>query len=86
MPAQICRSALVVATQNIAPKDARTTGQRAHIGTYELVVLDAQNAGSARVETPWWAVVMCAAPYGERFTGIDSEEEEWRAFGAWCIL
>jgi hypothetical protein len=29
---------------------------------------------------------MCAAPYGERFTGIDSEGEEWRAFGAWCSL
>jgi hypothetical protein len=37
---QNCRSALLVAVQNNAQNDARTTRQRAHIGTSALVRLD----------------------------------------------
>jgi hypothetical protein len=42
----MCRSALAVAVQNVAPERRADYGEHAHIGTYALVALDALNAGS----------------------------------------
>jgi UDP-3-O-[3-hydroxymyristoyl] glucosamine N-acyltransferase len=39
--------------------DARTIGQRAHIGAYALVALDAQIAGSVLRLTAGGGVVLC---------------------------
>jgi hypothetical protein len=41
------------------PNDVGTTADRAHIGTYVLVVLDTQNAGSDAIGIVVKSVVMC---------------------------
>jgi hypothetical protein len=48
-----------VGGQNVAPEDALTARQPAHIGTYGLGSLRARNAGSGAIGMVVKRVVMC---------------------------